>query len=139
MRRRKLHKHKPEIQTQASSCSVRSNARSSVFSASLLVAMPVCSIRSSRAIQSGRYLENYGLGTVGCAAAHLRALWTAASAWHARKPLATWRRHGEGKQVTMSCRISRSQADESWSPAGLDARLRVGKLIPEMNGKHWEG
>ncbi|CAK9039586.1 Hypothetical protein SCF082_LOCUS23171 [Durusdinium trenchii] len=34
-----------------------------------------------------RYLENYGLGTVGCAAAHLRALWTAASAWHARKPL----------------------------------------------------
>eukprot|EP00435_Cladocopium_sp_Y103_P030022 s356_g7.t1 len=44
-------------------------------------------LHKSSAAAAQRYLDNYGIGTVGCAAAHLRAMWQAASAWHSKKPL----------------------------------------------------
>ncbi|CAE7236555.1 unnamed protein product [Symbiodinium natans] len=46
-------------------------------------------LQNSSEAAARRYLDNYGRGTVGCAAAHLRAMWQAASNAHRlEKPLA---------------------------------------------------
>ncbi|CAJ1412264.1 unnamed protein product [Effrenium voratum] len=91
-------------------------------------------LRNSSEEAARRYLESYGLGTVGCAAGHLRALWTAAAgaSVERRQPLVlileddVWLE--DDFQLRLR-RLLRSEAPCDWQVISLRSQCPYGACV----------